>query len=80
MLLGIGLIALVVLIIGVVVAVGMAGRQASEEQSPKSEPSDFVAPVSSGGYAWRNVDESADQFKDRIARENAAGVAGAKKA
>ena len=72
MLLAMGLLALAVVIGGVVVAITMAGRQASLEQAPKSEPGDFVAPVSSGGYAWRNVDESADEFKSRIASKNAA--------
>ena len=80
MVLGMGLLALLVVIVGVVVAVGKAGRQATEEHAPKSEPSDFVAPVSSGGYAFRSVDESAEDFKARIARENAsAGGAGAQK-
>ena len=73
MLLGMGVLALLVVIGGVVMAIIMAGRQASEERPPMSEPTDFVAPVSSGGYAWRNVDETPDQFKQRIARENAAG-------
>ena len=75
MMLGIGLVALVVVIVGVVIAIGMAGRQETEEAArsgARSEPGDFVAPISSGGHAWRNVDETADQFKERVARENAA--------
>ncbi len=71
MLLGMGLLALVVVIVGVVVAVAMAGRQATDGRAPRSEPGDFVAPISSGGYAWRTVDESPADFKERIARENA---------
>ena len=72
MLLGMGVLALLVVIVGVVVVIMMAGRQANEERAPRSEPGDFVAPVSSGGYAWRAVDETPDQFKDRIRKENTA--------
>ncbi len=68
-----GIIALVVVVVGVIMAVVFAGRQADEEAGPKSQPSDFVAPVSSGGYAWRQTDETPEQFKERVARENAAG-------
>jgi hypothetical protein len=70
MALGMGLVALVIVAVGVVVAILFAGRQADEEAAPKSEPSDFVAPVSSGGYAWRRTDETPEQFKERVAREN----------
>ena len=70
MMLGIGILALLVVIAGVAIVIAMAGRQANADTAPKSEPGDFVAPTSSGGYSFRNVDESADQFKDRIAREN----------
>ena len=45
--------------------------QAREETAPASVPTDFVAPVSSGGFSWRRTDESLEQFQARIARENA---------
>jgi len=64
-----GIVALVAVVGAVVVVVVLAGRQAREEQSPQSEPSDFVVPSSGGGYAWRQVDETADDFKARVARE-----------
>jgi hypothetical protein len=73
MLIGVGMLVLFVVVVGAVVAFTMAGRQAMDEAGPPSEPSDFVAPVSSGGYRWRGVDETAEQFKERIARENAGG-------
>jgi hypothetical protein len=69
-----GIVALVVVVIGVATVLVMAGRQRLEETGPASEPGDFVAPVSSGGYRWRQTDESVEQFQARIARENAVGV------
>jgi hypothetical protein len=79
MLLALGIIALVVVIFGVVAAISMAGRQAAdnEDRSPNSIPSDFVAPVSSGGHRWRNVDESVEEFRARVAQENASIAAAA---
>jgi hypothetical protein len=79
MLLALGIIALVVVIVGVVAAISMAGRQAAanEERSPNSIPTDFVAPVSSGGHRWRNVDESVEEFHARVAQENASIAAAA---
>ena len=71
MLLGLGIVALVVVIVGVVATIMMAGRQANEE-SPSSEPGDFVAPVSSGHYRFRTVDETPEQFRARVSRESAA--------
>ena len=71
MLLALGILALVVVIVGVVATIMMAGRQANEE-SPLSQPDDFVAPVSSGHYRFRTVDETPEQFRERISRENAA--------
>lgn len=71
MLLALGIVALVVVIVGVVATIMMAGRQANEE-SPLSQPGDFVAPVSSGHFRFRTVDESPEQFRERITRENAA--------
>lgn len=70
--LGLGLAALVVLVlvVGGVLVVGT--RQAREEQGPSSRPDDFVAPVSSGGFRWRQADESPEEFKARVARDSAA--------
>jgi hypothetical protein len=69
MLFALGLLALVVAIAGVAIVAVMAARQASADGAPRSEPSDFVAPVS-GGYSWRGTDETPEQFKERVAREN----------
>jgi hypothetical protein len=73
MALALGIFALVIVVIGVVIAIVLAGRQADVEAGPKSEPSDFVAPVSSGGFVFRQTDETPEQFKERVARENAKG-------
>ena len=66
-----GIVALAAVIAGVLAVIGMARRQAMQDTPPPSEPTDFVAPVSSGGYSWRRTDESAEDFKKRVARENA---------
>jgi hypothetical protein len=71
MLFALGIVALAVVVIGVVVAITMAGRQAKEERAPLSMPDDFVAPVSSGGYGFRRADETTEEFKSRVAAENA---------
>jgi hypothetical protein len=73
-----GVVALVVVVGGVAAVLVMAGRQAREESGPESEPGDFVAPVSSGGYRWRQTDETVEQFQARVARENAAALEDAK--
>ena len=73
-----GLLSLAVVVIGVVAAILFARRQADEEAAPKSEPTDFVAPVSSGGYVWRQTDETAEEFKARVARENEAAASSRK--
>lgn len=69
-----GIVALVAVVLGVATVLVMAGRQAREETGPQSEPGDFVAPVSSGGYRWRQTDESVEQFQARVAKENAEGA------
>jgi hypothetical protein len=66
-----GVITVVAAALGMAVALRLARRQETLDEPPTSVPSDFVAPVSSGGYAWRSTDESQEQFKDRVARENA---------
>lgn len=79
MMLALGILALFGVVIGVVVAIVMAGRQARADRPPVSEPSDYVAPVSSGGFAWRSGDETEEQFRARVARENAAAEASGKR-
>jgi hypothetical protein len=71
MVLVLGVVALVVVIGGVATVLVLAARQAREETAPASVPTDFVAPVSSGGYSWRRTDETLEQFQKRIAQENA---------
>jgi hypothetical protein len=71
MVLVLGIVALVVVVGGVAAALVLASRQAREDTAPASVPTDFVAPVSSGGFSWRRTDESLEQFQERIARENA---------
>jgi hypothetical protein len=71
MVLVLGMMALVVVVGGVAAVLILAARQAREDTAPTSVPTDFVSPVSSGGYSWRRTDESLDQFQARIARENA---------
>jgi hypothetical protein len=66
-----GIIALAAVIGGVLAVIAMARRQANVDSPPPSAPTDFVAPVSSGGYAWRRTDESAEEFRERVARERA---------
>ncbi len=66
-----GVLTFVAVVIGVVTALTMASRQAREEAAPASSPRDYVAPVSSGGYSRRRADESLDEFKARVAKENA---------
>ncbi len=67
-----GVLTLVAVVIGVVTALTMASRQARADAAPASSPRDYVAPVSSGGYSRRRADETVDEFKARVARENAA--------
>ena len=71
MVLALGIVALVVVVGGVAAALMLAARQDREDSGPASVPTDFVAPVSSGGYSWRRTDDSLEQFQARIARENA---------
>ena len=75
MMLALGIFALVIVVGAVVAVIVMAGRQASEN-APTSEPTDFVVPSSRGGYAWRKVDETPEQFHERVAREDAESSSG----
>jgi hypothetical protein len=65
-----GVLMLALVAVGLGLALRMASRHAAEASPPSSVPSDFVAPVSSGGYAWRATDETDEQFKRRVAQEN----------
>ena len=71
MFLGLGVVALVVVIVLLGGAMLVGARHAREENGPESEPTDFVAPTSSGGYAWRGTSESTGEFKARVEHENA---------
>ncbi len=72
MLVALGIAAVVVLVIGVVLAIRMARTQSDiNDEPPASRPGDYVAPVSSGGYRFRTPDESQEDFAARVARENA---------
>ncbi|HEY3816123.1 MAG TPA: hypothetical protein VGL81_03075 [Polyangiaceae bacterium] len=71
MVLVLGIVALGVVIAGVASVLVLAARQAREETGPASVPTDFVAPVSSGGFSWRRTDETLEQFQARVAQENA---------
>jgi hypothetical protein len=71
MLVVLGIVAVVVVVIGMIVAARMARTQSDEEAAPASRPGDFVAPVSSGGYRFRAPDETQEDFKARVEKENA---------
>jgi hypothetical protein len=75
LLLLLGVIALVAVVIGVGLVLVMGARQASDARGPVSQPTDYVAPPSGdapGSYRWRRDDETSEQFRERIAREDAA--------
>jgi hypothetical protein len=74
-----GVAAIVALVVGVGVVLVFAARQAREEEGPRSHPGDYVAPVSSGGYRFRESDESAEQFHARVAQEGAPSSEAVKK-
>lgn len=70
MMVALGVVTIAVVVFGVVVVLVMASRQSKEDAPPPSQPADFIAPVSSGGYRFREVDESPDQFHERVKLEN----------
>jgi len=75
MILLLGVIALVAVVIGVGLVLVVGARQASDARGPESHPRDYVAPPSGGApgsYRWRRDDETSEQFRERIAREDAA--------
>jgi hypothetical protein len=65
-----GAVVLVAVVLGTILAIRLAGAHGRDEV-PASQPSDFVAPASSGGFAWRTVDETPEQFRERLARDQA---------
>ena len=71
MFLGLGIVALVVVIVLLGGAMLVGARHAREENGPESEPTDFVAPTSSGRYAWRGTSESTGEFKARVEKQAA---------
>lgn len=70
MLVALGIAAMVVVVIGVAVVVALARKQGIADAAPPSVGADFVAPVSSGQYRFRSPDESPEEFKARVDREN----------
>ncbi len=66
----IGIAALVAVVAGVLAVIALARKQESDDRPPPSLPSDYVAPVSSGGYHFRHSDESPEDFHKRIDQEN----------
>ena len=70
MLVALGIAAMLVVVIGVVVVMALAGKQVAADAPPPSVGADFVAPVSSGGYRFRAPDESPEEFKARVDQEN----------
>jgi hypothetical protein len=66
--LGIGV--LVAVVLAIVIVAALARKQADRDAPPPSRGADFVAPISSGQYRFRAPDESPEDFKARIDREN----------
>ena len=70
-LIALGIAGVLVVVIGGVIVAGFARSHAADDAPPPSRGADFVAPVSSGQYRFRTPDESPEEFKARIDRENA---------
>jgi hypothetical protein len=70
MLVVLGIAAMLVVVIGVVVVMALARKQVEGDAPPPSQKGDFVAPVSSGGYRFRSPDETREDFKARVEKEN----------
>jgi hypothetical protein len=66
----VGIASLLVLVIGVVLVMRFARHNALVDAPPPSQGADFLAPVSSGHYRFREPDESPEQFKARVDAEN----------
>ncbi len=70
MLVALGIATIVVVVVGVAVVMAFARKQVESDAPPASVGADFVAPVSSGQYRFRKPDESPEEFKERVDREN----------
>jgi len=70
MLVALGVLAVIVVVVGVAVAIVLASRQSAEDAAPPSSAADFVAPASSGGFRFRHADESPDEFREHVKAEN----------
>ena len=70
MLVALGIAAMLVIVAGVAVVTALARKQVQGDEPPPSVGADFVAPVSSGQYRFRAPDESPEEFKARIDKEN----------
>jgi hypothetical protein len=70
MLVALGIAAMLVVVAGVAIVMALARKQAQGDAPPPSVGADFVAPVSSGQYRFRAPDESPDEFKARVEKEN----------
>ena len=68
--LALGIAAGLVLVLGVVVVTALARKQVESDAAPPSRGGEFVAPVSSGQFRFRDPDESPEDFKARVDREN----------
>ena len=72
MLVALGIATMLVVVAGVAIVMALARRQVEGDEPPPSAGADFVAPVSSGQYRFRDPDESPEEFKARVERENEA--------
>lgn len=72
MLIGLGVLAVLIVVGGVATVVVLAQKQSAEDENtaPPSRPADFIAPVSSGGFRFRHADESTEEFKEHIKAAN----------
>lgn len=70
MLVALGVIAVLVVVVGVAIVIVLASRQSAEDQAPPSSTADYVVPVSSGGFRFRQADETPEEFKEHVKAEN----------
>jgi cytoskeletal protein RodZ len=70
MMIGLGVLVVLIVVGGVATVIVLAQRQSAEDTPPPSRPADFIAPVSSGGFRFRQADESPEEFKEHIKAAN----------
>ena len=70
MMIALGMVAVLVVVVGVAITIVLATRQSAEDEAPPSSAADFVAPASSGGFRFRHADETTDEFKEHVKAEN----------